>query len=117
MKTLRDLFERELRSKLPGISFIGQGQNRLANTSAILLSDVPPDRVMTHIAKNHQEVGFLCGKEGLHSPSRVLLELGKGTYDNSTALCISLGASTTSAEVSMLIDNLTYVLNGSNGKN
>ncbi len=114
MKTLRDLFERELRSKLPGISFIGQSQNRLANTSAILLSDVPPDRVMTHIAKNHQEVGFLCGKEGLHSPSRVLLELGNGSYDNSTALCISLGASTTSAEISMLIDNLSSVLNGRN---
>lgn len=110
MKTLRDLFERELSAKIPGISFVGQKELRLANTSALVLPGVSPDRVLTLLSRENQDVGFLNGKEGLHSPSRVMLELGKGAYQKSTALSISLGPRTTSAEISLLIDTLAGTL-------
>ena len=108
VRTFRDLFETELSRKIPGITFLGREENRLANTSAIILPGISPHRLLQELTQRGQELSIMHGSGGLHTPSRVLLELGTQGTDH-TGITVSLGPATTSAEISGLIDTISLV--------
>jgi cysteine desulfurase len=103
---LRSYFESLLR---PEISIIGNlPNNRIANTSCILLPKNPNDRSVLYLDSK----GFLVSRgaachSGVWEPSPILIAMGYSREEADTAIRVSFGIYNTKQEV----ESLAYVLN------
>jgi len=106
----RDGFERSIIESLPGTKVVGEGSERLWNTSMIILPDHKNLKWLTRLGSRGISVstGSACSA-GKDNPSRVLLAMGYGYDEMSRALRFSSGHETTAEDWQGLADALGEV--------
>lgn len=101
MQALRDDLERRLAAALGSrLVIYGQGVARLPNTSCLGLAGLAADRLVMalDLAGVRVSAGSACSS-GLMAPSPVLRAMGVGEAEAAQAIRISLGPTTTPAEI------------------
>ena len=110
MTRLRDKLELALLADLPGVSVNGQGP-RVCNTSNLSFEGVEGETLLARldmkgIAASH---GSACASGGLE-PSRILLNMGLGRTQASSALRFSLSRFTTEEEIDYTLETLIQLV-------
>lgn len=100
LSRLRDGWERAVAAAVPNVVFIGRGASRAANTSCVALPGVPAETqvIALDLAGVCVSAGAACSSGKLRR-SRVLSAMGYGPEIAECAVRVSLGFSTTDAEV------------------
>jgi cysteine desulfurase len=103
----RDRFERELAKVVPGILVLGQGSPRLPNTSALSVQGVESSPLLLRLDDRGIAVssGSAC-TSGRTDPSPVLLAMGLTPGQAHGTIRVSMGDSTTDADLDRLIEVL-----------
>ncbi len=96
LAALRDRFERELRTRLPGVRFHASGAGRLPTVSSVLIPEADAESLV--VALDLEGIAVSAGSAchaGTTKPSRVLLALGLAPADARATLRVALGRTTT----------------------
>jgi cysteine desulfurase len=103
--TLRTRLETQLRDRFPTLVVHGEGVDRLPNTSCLGLPGLEAQRVLMTLDLKGVRVGAgsACSSGSL-APSPVLLAMGLGKVAAKEAIRVSLGWSTTEADVDCFLD-------------
>lgn len=104
IKILRDRMEAEIKKISPDSVVVGEGVERLPNTSCITMPNVKNETQLIHFDLNNIAVsaGAACSS-GKVTISHVLLAMGMEKSQAETAIRISLGMETTQAEIDRFI--------------
>ncbi|HMQ11219.1 MAG TPA: cysteine desulfurase family protein [Oligoflexia bacterium] len=97
---LRDQLETAFLSSIPNIEIVGQGQERLGNTSCIVFQDIDAQALL--VAADLEGIDLSTGSactSGSVEPSHVLLNMGYSKKEASSALRFSLGWNNTEQEI------------------
>jgi len=107
LQVLRDLFETKIKSELEGVRITGADSERLANTSSLILEGVDGETLLMSLDIKGFAVstGAACSS-GNPEPSPVLLAMGLTRAEAQNSLRVSLGWSTTEAEILYFIETL-----------
>lgn len=110
MQALRDLFEREVLSLLPGVSINGTGP-RIANTSNLAFNGVDGESLLMNLDLAGVSVshGSACSSGALE-PSRVLLNMGIPMEKASSSIRFSLSRFTTEQEIMQAVEVLGIIV-------
>lgn len=105
IKSLRDFMEGRLSTISPEAVIVGQGQDRLCNTSCILV----PERKAETLVIAFDLAGIAVGagsacSSGKLAPSHVLKAMGYSENEARSALRISLGWTTTEQDIEIFCD-------------
>lgn len=97
---LRDQLETAFINTIPNIEIVGQGQERLGNTSCIIFQDIDAQALLVAADMEGIDVstGSACSS-GSVEPSHVLLNMGYSKQEASSALRFSLGWNNTEQEI------------------
>ena len=96
---LRDSLERRLCEALPDLRVNGDRENRLSHNLHVSFPGVPNDAVVARLRRTVAiSTGAAC-MSGAHAPSHVLRAMGLPIALQEGALRISLGRSTTEADL------------------
>lgn len=100
----RDRFERALLEAVPGILVLGQGTPRLPNTSALSVDGVESSPLLLRLDDRGFAVssGSAC-TSGRTDPSPVLLAMGLTPAQAHATIRVSIGESTTDADLDRLV--------------
>ncbi|HEX5752169.1 MAG TPA: cysteine desulfurase family protein [Archangium sp.] len=108
VRTLRDTFEREVRSRIPDVTVNGEGAPRVPNTSNLCFHGADGEALL--IALDLEGIcvssGAACAS-GTLTPSHVLLAMGLTPAQAHGALRFSLGPKATEEEVARVVEALT----------
>lgn len=105
IQRLRDLFEREMLSRVSDVFVIGEKASRLPGTSTLCFIGVPGDALVARATNICISTGSAC-TSGTVSPSHVILACG---YSRDMARCVvrvSLGRHTTQEEIAHAVEYL-----------
>lgn len=104
IKLLRDRMEAEIKSISPESIIVGEGVERLPNTSCITMPNVKNETQLIHFDLHNIAVsaGAACSS-GKVTISHVLLAMGLQKEQAETAIRISLGTETTQSEIDRFI--------------
>lgn len=107
MGRLRDAFERRLREGVPGILVVSEGAERLPNTSALSVEGVESSPLLLRLDDRGFAVssGSAC-TSGRTDPSPVLLAMGLSPAQAHATIRVSLGPTTTAAQLERFADIL-----------
>ncbi len=107
---LRDRLESQLRARFPALVVHGEGVDRLPNTSCLGLPGLEAQRVLMALDLKGVRIGAgsACSSGSL-APSPVLLAMGLGKATAKEAIRVSLGWSTTEADVDRFLDGFSAV--------
>lgn len=99
MKSLRDLFEKEICSQLSDVLVNGSGP-RICNTSNLAFMGIDGETLLINLDRNGLSAshGSACASGALE-PSRVLLEMGISRAQVKSSLRFSIGRTTTELEI------------------
>jgi cysteine desulfurase len=107
VETLRNTFEREVRSRIPDVTVNGEGAPRVPNTSNLHFHGADGEALL--IALDLEAIcvssGAACAS-GTLTPSHVLLAMGLGPAQAHGSLRFSLGPEATAAEVARVVEAL-----------
>lgn len=111
VRPLRDEFETALAKRIPSAKIVGADLNRLPNTSYVVFPGVAADEMlMTLDIKNIcASAGSAC-TSGLSEASAPLMSLGFSKEDASSAIRFSLGESSTSEQIPVVLDAVESLL-------
>lgn len=111
IKILRDYFEQEILKQVSGVSITSQSQNRLPNTSHLMINGIDGEILLLSLDLEGFAVstGAACSS-GSPEPSPVLLNMGFDKHEAQKSLRVSLGALTTRAEVDKFIKVLVQTI-------
>jgi cysteine desulfurase len=103
---LRDQLEARLESAAPDLIIVGRGAPRLPNTSCFALPGWAGETqvIQMDLAGFAVSAGSACSSGKVDRASRVLLAMGFDSVTASSALRVSLGPTTTEAEVMAFAD-------------
>jgi cysteine desulfurase len=103
---LRDSLEARLESAAPGLVVFGRGAPRLPNTSCFALPGWPGETqvMQMDLAGFAVSAGSACSSGKVERASRVLLAMGVDEVTAASAIRVSLGPTTTEAEVAAFAD-------------
>ena len=103
VRQLRDRFEQLLQQQISDVRVIGGEQDRLANTSSLIIEGVNGKRLRADLAQRGIVVatGSACSASQVE-PSHVLRAMGYSVFDCVSAIRASFGITTTEQEVEML---------------
>ncbi len=104
IEKLRNYLEREIRSFLPETEFLGGEEQRLPNTSCVVMPDVSNETQLIHfdLAGIAVSAGAACSS-GKMEESHVLKAMGINGGKAKTAIRVSLGKNNTSEDVSRFV--------------
>ena len=104
---LRDHLEARLRAAIPGLKVLGQGADRLPNTSLLAFEGVEGEALLLKLDRAGicVSTGSACST-GHREPSHVLRAMGVDAVHAKGTLRLSLGRATTAAEVQAVEDLL-----------
>lgn len=110
MRSMRDLLEKELLSRLPNVTVNGSGP-RICNTSNLAFQGCDGEALLIEldlegIAVSH---GSACASGALE-PSRVLLKMGISLSQARSSLRFSVGRTTTEDEIYRVVNSLTRIV-------
>ena len=105
MRELRDRLEAAVKARVPGAVVIGEGADRLCNTSCVALPKVAAQvQVMAlDLAGVAVSAGSACSS-GKVGESAVLKAMGLASDIAGSAVRVSLGAATTAEEIELFLD-------------
>jgi len=107
LRSLRDRFEREVRSRIPNVRVNGGAAPRVPNTSSLEFVDADGEALL--IALDLEGIcassGAACASGSL-SPSHVLTAMGLTSAQAHSSLRFSLGAASSEAEVDRVLEAL-----------
>lgn len=106
LEDLRDLLERELAARVPGVVVTGAGRPRLPNTTHVRFPGVTGASVLARAPTIAASTGSAC-HAGLDHPSPVLSAMGLSAADALGSVRLSLGRATTRAEVTNAAEQLS----------
>jgi len=98
MTRLRDMLLGALRDAVPGLVLVGHPDRRLPNTLNVLFPDASGRGVLEACPRVLASTGSAC-HAGSEEPSAILLALGIGRDEALGAVRLSLGRTTTSADI------------------
>ena len=104
-RELRDGFERELKSAVPGVTINGSGAERLPNTSSIRIVGALADAVMLRADKIEISTGSACSSNTIE-PSHVLIAMGMGRDTADETIRVSIGRSTTRQDMDLAVQEI-----------
>ena len=104
-RELRDGFERELKSAVPGVTINGRGTKRLPNTSSIRIVGALADAVMLRADKIEISTGSACSSNTIE-PSHVLTAMGMGRDTADETIRISIGRPTTRQDMDLAVQEI-----------
>ncbi|MCB0349692.1 MAG: cysteine desulfurase [Bdellovibrionales bacterium] len=111
MKTLRDNMEAQILNKISDVQLTGSGVDRLPNTSSLLIEGIDGESLLMNLDIEGVSVstGAACSS-GSPEPSPVLLAMGLSRAEAQKSLRVSLGWSTTQAEIDHFVEILVKVV-------
>ncbi len=105
IRSLRDLLEQELISRLDGVKLNGHPSDRLANTLNLSFTGVDAEAVMEHMPGVAVSASAACTSE-LMQPSYVLTALGQDDERIDGSIRFSLGRFTTREEIESTVEQV-----------
>lgn len=107
LSALRDRLEREITSRIPGVTINGAGAPRVPNTTNLRFEGADGEALLIglDLAGICVSAGAACASGSL-TPSHVLTAMGLSPTQAHESLRFSLGRTTTEAEVDAVIDAL-----------
>ena len=106
---LRDRLTQTLKSRLTGVTEIGDLSSRLPNTANLRFEGADADAVVVNMDPVAASTGSACSS-GSIEPSTVLLEMGLSRQAAFECVRFSLGRFTTQEEVDLAIDRTTQAV-------
>ena len=105
IKMLRDLFEAEIELRSPGSNIVGQGLDRLPNTSCVLTPGWSGEKqvISMDLAGFGISYGSACSQT-ISKPPMGLMQLGYSEYEASCSVRISLGPSTSKTDMEKFVE-------------
>jgi len=111
LASLRDHMEKQIENKVSGVQFLCRKQERLPNTSSFFISGVSGESLLMNLDIRGFSVGTGAAcSSGNPEPSPVLLAMGLSHAEAQSSLRVSLGASTTSEQIDLFVNNLSEVV-------
>lgn len=108
MRMLRDEFETDVLTAIPGSRINGAGAKRLPNTTNIFIPGIPSDILMDNIPLFCVSNGSACNT-GAIEPSYVLQAMGLSPDNARNCIRISTSASTSQSDLVAFIDAISVV--------
>lgn len=110
-RALRDKFETKLLEMFTGIEITGRGQERLSNTSHLVVKGVDGENLLMNLDLKGFEVstGAACSA-GSPEPSPALLAMGYTQAEAQSSLRLSFGKGNTEGDANKLLDVLSEVI-------
>lgn len=110
IRVLRDLMEARILQEIPHVQITHQQALRLPNTSSLILNKVDGDTLLMSLDVKGYAIstGSACSS-GRPEPSQVLRNIGLSHHEAQNSLRISLGWSTTEAQINSFVDVLVNV--------
>ena len=110
-KELRDLMEKEMSAQIDGVTFNGDMEKRLGNTSSITLEGVEAESLLLSLDMRGIAVsaGSACASSTL-TPSHVLGAIGLTKSQAKGTIRVSLGRYTTKDDIEYFVENLKEVV-------
>lgn len=107
---LRDRFESELMSRLPGVRINGVGGARLPNTSSVTFPGISGEALVIALDTRGMAVssGSACSS-GSTEPSHVLLAMGLSREDAKSSVRFSFGRYNTPQDIDALVEAIVQV--------
>ncbi len=111
IKGLRDSFETQIKIKIPKIEITAQNQNRLVNTSHVIIEGTDGENLLMNLDLAGFEVstGAACSA-GSPEPSAALLAMGYHRSEAQSSLRVSFGKDNSVNEVDRFIAVLSQVV-------
>ncbi|MCB0413079.1 MAG: cysteine desulfurase [Bdellovibrionales bacterium] len=112
VQELRNSIESQVLERISGVKIIGQGTNRIGNTSNLIIAGVDGETLLMNLDLQGFSVstGAACSS-GNPEPSPVLLAMGFKREEAQSSLRISLGWQNTQGEVNEFVEKLEKVVN------
>lgn len=104
VRSVRDLFESELKKTIPDMKIVGEASERLPNTSFCIFPGIPSDAMLMALDVRNicASAGSACSS-GMSVSSTVLKKLGFSDEDARSAIRFSLGESSTKEQIPEVI--------------
>lgn len=111
VRVLRDRFERDVLTQIPGTQINGHRTHRIPNTSNLSFPGVNGEYLAMNLdlAGIAVSTGAACGSTD-DEPSHVLLAMGRNTEEALNAIRFSFGIDNTSEEVDRAVELLRHVV-------
>jgi cysteine desulfurase len=103
-RPLRERLEQRLRDRIPGVRIMGAASPRLPNTAQIVVPGAGPDLVPALDLEGFSVSSGSACRSGSQAPSHVLTAMGVDPAEARTAVRISLGMTSTAAEVDAFVE-------------
>ena len=104
-RELRDGFETELRSTVPGVTINGRDTERLPNTSSVRIIGALADAVMLRADKIEISTGSACSSNTIE-PSHVLTAMGMDRDAADETIRVSIGRQTTKHDMDLAVKEI-----------
>lgn len=116
-RSLRDIFESELKKQVPGAAITGLESERLANTSHVCFEGLRSETLLIALdqKKIYASSGSAC-MSGAQEPSHVLKAMNFTDEESASAVRFSFGRFTSETEVRTLIQELVEIVQRLRGK-
>ena len=104
-RELRDGFEMELKSAVPGVTINGSGTERLPNTSSVRIAGALADAVIIRAAGIEISTGSACSSSTME-PSHVLTAMGLDRDAADESIRVSIGRPTTKHDMDLAVQEI-----------
>ena len=104
-RELRDGFERDLKSAVPGVTINGSGAERLPNTSSVRITGAIADAVIIRATGIEISTGSACSSSTME-PSHVLTAMGLDRDAADESIRVSIGRPTTKQDMDVAISEI-----------
>ena len=104
-RELRNGFERELKSAVPGVTINGSDAERLPNTSSVRIAGALADAVIIRATGIEISTGSACSSSTME-PSHVLIAMGLDRDAADESIRVSIGRPTTKQDMDMAISEI-----------
>ena len=104
-RELRDGFEAELKSAVPGMTINGSGAERLPNTSSVRIAGALADAVIIRATGIEISTGSACSSSTME-PSHVLTAMGLDRDAADESIRVSIGRPTTKQDMDMAMSEI-----------
>ena len=104
-RELRDGFERELKSTVPGVTINGSDAERLPNTSSVRIAGAIADAVIIRATGIEISTGSACSSNTME-PSHVLTAMGLDRDAADESIRVSIGRPTTKQDMDVAISEI-----------
>lgn len=111
LKELRDHFEKSITEKIQGVDITAFSQNRLNNTTHLVIKDVDGENLLINLDLKGFEVstGAACSS-GSPEPSPVLLAMGLERSEAQSSLRVSFGKDNTKEDLDRFVLSLVDIV-------